>query len=88
MEVSCDSYRYIEQVAVDSRQVAILNGIYLEIPANITLNTAGNNDLVLKLLLVPSERIRQHYNLCRIIQYFPQYSQRHPWIKLFVIFVV
>jgi hypothetical protein len=88
MEVSCDRYRHIEQIAVDSRQVAILNGIYLEIPSNITLNTTGNNDLALTLLLVLAERIRQHYNLCRIIQYFPQYSQRQSWIKLFVMFIV
>ena len=88
MEVSIDSYRYIEEAVVDSRQLAIFHGIHLEIPSNISVNTAGSIDLALTLLLVPAEIIRQHYNLRRIIEYFPQYSQRHSWINLFVIFIV
>ena len=84
----CDSYRYIEQVAMDSRQLAILHGIYFEIPPNISLNTAGNNDLALTFLLVPADRLRQHHNLHRIIQYFLRDSERHWWIKLFLIFIV
>ena len=79
MEVSCYNYRYIEQIVVDSRKLAILCSIYLEIPSNIALNTAGNNDLALTLLLVPAERTRQHYDLCRIIHYFPQYTQSQSW---------
>jgi hypothetical protein len=71
MEGSCDSYRYIELVSVDSRQLLILHGIYFEILLNISLNTADNNDLDLSLLLVAAERIWQHYNLYRIILYSP-----------------
>ena len=49
--------------------------IYLEIPSNISLNTAGNNDPAsIFFLLVPVEGIRQHYDLPIIVQHFPQYS--------------
>jgi hypothetical protein len=88
MEVSCDSCSHIELVAVDSRQLAILHSIYLEIPSNFCLNTVGNNDTALTFLLVPAERIR-HITICvQLYNISPNILNANRRKNCFVIFVV